>query len=157
MKKILYLPLLLFFVACGGNDTETETLPATEISLWDADMDSVGNLVMEKRLTPELDTLSVNTILSHINSSNPTIVLEQVRVTADTLFLRITDAHYLTQQMGSSGPDVYIAEVVYNFTELPGIRFVHLDFEEGDHAQPGLFKREDFEVSIRPAAENPQP
>jgi hypothetical protein len=58
--------------------------------------------------------------------------------------VKIPEATYLTQQMGSSGPTMFFAEAVYNISEIPGIRFINFDFEEGDHAQPGTYTRDDF-------------
>lgn len=144
MKNILYLPALLFVIySCGNNKTETEVITTTEISLWDADMDS-GLLKMEKRIVPDIDTINVENVISYLNTANPKIKLSFLKSAGDTIFLEIEDASFLTQQMGSTGPEMYLAEVIYNCTELPGIHFVNLDFEEGDHAQPGTYKREDF-------------
>jgi hypothetical protein len=145
MKNFLYLPvLLLLLYACGNNKTEPEVLPATEINLWKADLDS-GLLRMEKELVPGLDTITAETIIAH--HSSPTIKLDYVKSSGDTIYIRIADANYLTQQMGSSGAEAYLAELVYNCTEIPGIRYVNLAFEEGDHAQPGTYKREDFNTT----------
>jgi hypothetical protein len=46
--------------------------------------------------------------------------------------------------MGSTGPTMFLSSAVYNLTEIPGIRYVNFDFEEGDHASPGTFSRESF-------------
>lgn len=145
MKKILLGSFsLCLLAACGGSDTETVTLPASEIKLWDADQDSTGKLVMNKTLAPEVDSVSLETIITYLNNNNPGVKLETTGTGHDTLFLKIADAEHLTQQMGSSGPEVYFAEVVYNCTEIPGIQFVKIDFKPGDHAEPGVFKRDDF-------------
>lgn len=138
---------LLILSACGNNKVEPEVLPATEIKMWNMDMDSTGNLVKEQVLTPELDSLSPANVITYLNNNNPNIKLVYNTISGDTLFIKIPDATYLTQQMGSAGPEVYLAEVIYNCTEIPGIKFVHLDFTEGDHAQPGTFKREDFKLT----------
>jgi hypothetical protein len=145
MKNYLIPPLLLIILyACGNNKTEPEVLPASEISLWKADLDS-GSLRMEKELAPDIDTITAETIIAY--HSSPTIKLEYIKSSGDTIFIRIPDANYLTQQMGSSGAEAYLAELVYDCTEIPGIRLVNLDFEEGDHAQPGTYKREDFNTA----------
>ncbi len=142
MKKLLCLPVFLILLySCGNNDAEPEVLPATEISLWKADLDS-GLLRMEKEIVPGLDTITTESVVSYMNGVN--FKLEYIKTSGDTLYLRIPDATYLTQQMGSSGAEAYLAELVYNCTEIPGIRFVTLDFEEGDHAQPGTYRRESF-------------
>jgi hypothetical protein len=145
MKNYLFLPVLLFIVfACGSNKTEPEVLPVAETTMWNIDMDSTGNLVKKQVLTPEIDSLSPENVIAYLNNNNPAIKLVYNKVSGDTLFIKIPDATHLTQQMGSAGPEVYMAEAVYNCTEIPGIKYVTFDFEEGDHAQPGTYKREDF-------------
>ena len=147
MKNSVILAAALFFISsCGTNKSETEEIPAPEINMWNIDQDSIGNLVKTPVLAPEIDSLYPATIITYLNNNNPNIKLEYNRISGDTLFLKIPDATFLTQQMGSSGPEVYLAEVVYNCTELPGIKYITLDFEEGDHAEPGTFKREDFKL-----------
>ena len=137
---------LFFFYSCGSTDSDTEALPAPEINMWKIDQDSIGNLTKAQILTPDVDTLSPEVIISYLNNNNPNVKLEYNKVSGDTLFLKIPNATFLTQQMGSSGPEVYMAEVVYNCTELPGIKFITLDFKEGDHAEPGTINRESFKL-----------
>lgn len=79
-----------------------------------------------------------------LNIKYPEIGLELGSVAGDTLFVRIADATYLTQNFGTSGARTYLAEATYAFTELPNINVVHFDFKEGDHAMPGDYKRSSF-------------
>lgn len=147
MKKATILFAALFFLySCGSSDSEAEALSAPEINMWNIDQDSIGNLTKAQILAPDVDTLSPDVILRYLNNNNPGIKLEYNKQSGDTLFLKIPDATFLTQQMGSSGPEVYFAEVVYNCTEIPGIKFINLDFKEGDHAEPGTFNRESFKL-----------
>ncbi len=66
------------------------------------------------------------------------------RISNDTLYLHIADAQYLTQQMGSSGAQMYLLEATYAYTELSNINVVNFSFSEGDHALPGNYKRDSF-------------
>lgn len=137
--------LLLFIVSCSNNKPEEAETPVAEIYLWEAGLnDSTGLLQMKKIISPVVDSLSVASVTGYINGEDSNIQLEYVKTSGDTVFLNIPDAEYLTQRMGSSGPTMYLAGVVYNFTEIPGIKYVNLDFEEGDHAQPGTYSRENF-------------
>lgn len=137
--------LLLFIVSCSNNKPEEAETPVAEIYLWEAGLnDSTGLLQMKKIISPVVDSLSVTSVTGYINGEDSNIQLEYVKTSGDTVFLKIPDAEYLTQRMGSSGPTMYLAGVVYNFTEIPGIKYVNLDFEEGDHAQPGTYSRESF-------------
>ncbi|HNR16255.1 MAG TPA: hypothetical protein PKG90_06295 [Chitinophagaceae bacterium] len=137
--------LLLFIVSCSNNKPEEAETPVAEIYLWEAGLnDSTGLLQMKKIISPVVDSLSVASVTGYINGDDSNIQLEYVKTSGDTVFLKILDAEYLTQRMGSSGPTMYLAGVVYNFTEIPGIKYVNFDFEEGDHAQPGTYSRENF-------------
>jgi hypothetical protein len=74
----------------------------------------------------------------------PEIPLTLNKISHDSIFIKINNSKYLSQQMGSSGPEAYFAEVTYNLTEIPGINFVDFNFKEGDHAAPATYSRTDF-------------
>lgn len=67
-----------------------------------------------------------------------------VKIHFDTAFINIDNSHYLTQQMGTTGADEYLAKLTFTVTELKGINFVNLHFLEGDNAVPGTYERTDF-------------
>jgi hypothetical protein len=46
--------------------------------------------------------------------------------------------------MGSTGAEVYVADVVLNLTAVPGIKYVDIQLKEGSHMQPGVWSLEDF-------------
>jgi len=58
--------------------------------------------------------------------------------------IEIIDAEYLTQRMGTSGAQNYLASTTYSLTETPGVRAVDFIFPVGDHAAPGVYTRESF-------------
>ena len=140
--------LIVILTACGNKKAETVVSredSTAELFSWEAVLnDSTGNVELVKKEDEFPDSLSVQAVVDFINHKNPGIVLQFIRTSSDTLFLSIPEATYLTQQMGSTGPTLFFAEAVYNLTEIPGIRFIHFDFDEGDHAQPGTYTREDF-------------
>lgn len=124
---------------------ETDTVQSVPPSAWVSTLnDSSGKLEMKKTENAGPDSLTTGSVLRFINQQNPNVQLEYVKSSADTLFIKIPNATYLTQQMGSTGPTMFLSAAVYNLTEIPGIRFVNFDFEEGDHASPGTFSRESF-------------
>ncbi len=150
MKKLLIVLIAgIIFYACGNNkaDSPAAETDSTGISFsWEATLnDSTGRLEMIKNEGVTPDSLSVQAVIDFLNSKNQFIRIEFIKISGDTLFTKIPEATYLTQQMGSSGPTMFFAEAVYNFTEVPGIRFVNFDFEEGDHASPGVFGRSTFD------------
>lgn len=58
--------------------------------------------------------------------------------------VEIINAEYLTQRMGTTGAQNYLAAATYSLTETPGVRGVDFIFQEGDHAAPGVYTRESF-------------
>lgn len=152
MKKLLPTLVLLFLLASCNNsadkakETEEDTVETVMTRLiWQAGLnDSTGRLEMKQVPATEPGELTVPDILDYINHTNPEITLTHIKNSGDTVYLRIADATYLTQRMGSSGPEAYLATVVYNLTDLPGVQYVNMDFEEGDHASPGTFSRDTF-------------
>ena len=79
-----------------------------------------------------------------LNSQYPEVVLRLIKISGDTVFVKIPKSDYLARQMGTSGSEAYLAEATYNLTEIKDIDFVDFKFKEGDHAQPGTFSRTDF-------------
>lgn len=61
-----------------------------------------------------------------------------------TASVEVINAEYLTQRMGSSGAQAYLASVAFTLTENPQIKKVNFLFEAGDHAMPGIYSRNDF-------------
>jgi hypothetical protein len=154
MKKLLFLFSLSAFVLATSCNNSADTAATEEDSIeiepetymWQASMnDSTGKLEMKRDRPAGLDSLAPGPVIDFLNQTNPNIKLVYSKTSNDTCYVSIPDAHYLTQQMGSTGPVHYTASVVYNITEIPGINFVNFDFEEGDHAGPGVWSRKDFE------------
>ena len=140
---LIFFPILLD--ACGNNnDDEKATGVDSVISRFSWEATDTGTIVLMKKQGTGPDTLSPEGVVTFLNKNFPHVQLVIDKISGDTLFLKIPQPTYLTQQMGSTGPFVYFAEVVYNLTEIPGIHYVNFDFEEGDHAQPGTFARDSF-------------
>jgi hypothetical protein len=111
---------------------------------WCADEEAKNGFVVRKNRELPPDSLNETNIIGLLNGLYPEIPLSFTKISHDSIFLKIRKSAYLTQQMGSTGADQYIAEVTYNLTELKGINFVNLSFKEGDHASPGTYSRTDF-------------
>jgi len=147
--KYLFLLITagIFFAACRNKADKpfTETDTARAVYSWQSALnDSSGRLEMKKVESMGPDSLSPAAVITYLNSTDSTIKLVLVKTSGDTVYLKRPDAEHLTQQMGSTGSTLYMAQVVYNLTEIPGIKYVNLDFEEGDHASPGTYTRENF-------------
>jgi hypothetical protein len=150
MKSLFLLSFTcLLLISCGSNKAdepiiEEDSLTAINYA-WQASLnDSTGKLEMKKTEAAGLDSISTASVIDYINRSDSSIHLDIIKTSNDTVYLKIPDAHYLTQQMGSTGPTLYLAGVVYNLTEIPGLHYVNFNFEEGDHASPGTMNRDSF-------------
>lgn len=111
---------------------------------WASDVGGPKGLVMIKKRALPVDSLTAPRLLEILNELYPEVPLRLMRESQDTIFINIPNSKFLTDQMGSSGAEGYLAELVYNLTELNGINFVHLQFKQGNHASPGTYSRTDF-------------
>lgn len=146
---ILFAAIATVLTGCGSNKKKNQASGEADTTRalvsWEASLnDSTGFIEVNRSGQDGPDSLTITSVISYLNSQYPNVQLEYLRTSADTLFISIPDAMYLTQQMGSTGPALYFAAAVYNLTEIPGIRYVNFDFEEGDHAQPSVLDRENF-------------
>lgn len=162
MKQLTALLLLLFLISCSNNAGENITTPdttATSSEPWEENELEAAPADKEQFFIYEVDSdsktlkknpalhpsyYSVDTLIMGLNERYPQILLEKKRQGHDTLYTEIKNAAYLTNQMGSAGPENYIAQVVLNLTAVQGINHVRIDFEEGSHASPDVWSREAF-------------
>ena len=148
MKQLcIGLGILILMVSCGSNQNETtaENEGLIDQQSWQASLDdSSGQISFSKTGGPLPDSISVEGVISLLNTRYPNVQLQVIRQSADTLYVKIPEATYLTQQMGSTGPELYFGEAVYNLTEIPGIRFINFAMAEGDHAGPDTYSRDSF-------------
>ena len=132
--------------AIGDTVLVDEELVAGDRMIWIADYDTVKNqFYLKKQRTVNTDSLTPAKLISDINAGWENVKLVFDKVSNDTLYVTIPDSEYLTERMGSSGAQAYLASTTYNLTELRGIQFVNYDFEAGDHLSPGTFGRKDFD------------
>lgn len=163
MKNILVIIFTLGIFSCNSKKEEktaediitTDSLdngvseegavisnPATNLYVWRATPE------YEKEKNPRLPQapLPVDSLIKGLNQYYPNVYLEKVKQGGDTLYTKIANSQYLSEQMGSTGAEVYIADLVLNLTTVPGIKYIHLDMEEGSHAQPGTWTADNFKT-----------
>lgn len=167
------IKIRFFLVACIGcailscnskkdkkEEVKTETSPDTVASapnLMDSTRTIVNRTIIwtvtnegsgkEKLSRPEdvkLDTFSSSHLIQLINDNFSDIHLDLIKISHDTIYVKIPDSKKLTQELGDSGAENYLASATYTLTELKNIKFVNLAMEPGDHAEPGVYSREDF-------------
>jgi hypothetical protein len=127
--------------------------------VWRAEYDSEGaaRLVRGKRIQDIRTEMSK--LISALNRSMEKSELSSaigdrdlsvfpkitLRKTAPPLVVvEIVNDKYLSEGMGSSGAQDYLALVTYTLTESPGVRSVEFVFQPGEHAMPGVYSRESF-------------
>jgi hypothetical protein len=88
--------------------------------------------------------LNADSLIKGLNEQYENIFLEKIKISGDTIYTKIKNASYLTDQMGSTGAEVYVADVVLNLTAVPGIKYVNIDLVEGSHMEPGVWSLENF-------------
>jgi Sporulation and spore germination len=146
----LFVFTSLLLAACNNKadqpaiEEDSTNTPAAVYSWQSVLNDSTGRLEMKKVEAVGPDSLSPAAVIKYLNTTNSNVQLVFVKIAGDTAYLKIPDPMYLTQQMGSTGPTLYLSQVIYNLTEIPGVKYVNLDFEEGDHASPGTYNRDSF-------------
>jgi len=161
MKLLLSSLLFLLLLSCTNNTSNEPESETTVLSPTAVDSSSTGPEITDKaqfyvwevnsdtktkKQNPQLrpQYYSVDTLLMGLNERYPRILLEKKRIGHDTLYTEIKDAMYLTDGMGSTGAEEYVAQAVINLTSVKGIRCVRIDFAEGSHASPDVWCRDAF-------------
>lgn len=167
MKFYFYLSCfcLLILGSCTGSDSPdneqitVDTISETTVEVDSADMSrtivnvpSLWKVEVQENQTEKLKkpvdnvtkTMAPQQLVDALNESYPEIHLDLKKISHDTAYILVPKSTYLTQQMGSTGAYNYMATAVYNLTELDHVRYVNFNFEQGDHAEPGTYNREDF-------------
>jgi hypothetical protein len=160
-RKSTYLLPLILFVACHQDPKKLASEPAQEkvapITLgkskskqlaaipWFVKIDSTTQkMSIQPSGLVHMEDLDVENVTKSLNKKYPEIRMIFLKQQSDTVFVKIPEATYLTQQSGDMGAKIFMAEVIYSFTQIPGVNFLHFAFEEGDHASPGTYQRKDF-------------
>jgi hypothetical protein len=157
MKKLFSIFLIIFSVVACNQDTKETDYTATNEAVkvlkpaeiadvpWMAVVDSISQ---EIKMIPsnlvKTEELSSDNVSKALNLKYPESKIIFQKQLNDTAFVNIPNATYLTQSNGSMGAKIFMAEVVYSFTQIPGTQYVNFSFKEGDHASPGTFSRIDF-------------
>jgi len=144
--------ILLFFNGCGFNQKTVRHYG------WHTEIGSPkGNFLVRGMKTDEISQ-DMNRLILALNRSEkvpllkdrgheadaPLPVLVFQKISKNTAYIKIVNDFYLTQQMGTTGADAFLAKATFTLTEYEGVDSVYFIFEEGDHAIPGKYSREDF-------------
>ncbi len=112
---------------------------------WHADFDTVLNKeFITKGNMLDSTSKSPDELINILNKRKPKSKIEFIKKVGDTITIKILDDEYLTEQMGTSGANCYLAETIFTLTENGLIKFVRIEMEYGSHASPGLYARDYF-------------
>ncbi|TJZ53610.1 hypothetical protein FAZ15_16380 [Sphingobacterium olei] len=156
MNRFLIIILLYTVISSCNRTTKTEenatetlekesdkfsTMTPSPIWIYDYDQD----VAIKNRSIPN-DSLNPRDLINLLNAENGgNLKLDFVKLSVDTIYVKMDSSTYLTQEMGTTGANSFMAISTYTLTELNGIKFVNFDFKEGDHAIPGTYTRKYFE------------
>ena len=159
MKRLAVVALATVLFSCNSNkeqEAEEEDViivdsptienptvvynPNSNLYVWRAKPD----YTKKKNLEAQPVIINADSLIKGLNEYYADVFLEKVKQSGDTLYTSIKESNYLTQQMGSTGAEVYLADVILNLTAVPGVKHVHIDMQAGDHAQPGTWSADDF-------------
>lgn len=161
--SLILISISLFLTNCGGRDESEKTGNADSViyvrDTLNTDPDVMQPATIANNLTYFVDydektirknpvalsgANAVDSVIVNLNMRYPKVIIEKLRTGHDTLYTRIKDSRVLGEQMGTSGAGEYFATAVFNLTAITGIRYVKIDMEEGSHASPGIFSKNDF-------------
>ena len=97
---------------------------------------------MELKNIENNQTYNSKDLSKYPNKEN--IVLEKIKISGDTIYTEVKDSEYLTEAIGTTGAEMYLADVVLNLTEVAGIKFININLKEGSHMQPGTWSKDNF-------------
>ena len=159
---------MILFVSCNSNSKEKNATAEveTEDTVFDSSSNNgIGDSVLsvknrnllwqandsngyklERPKISGIDTLSALQIIDIINNNYDSIRLEFIKTSHDTIYVHIPKSEMLTERIGSTGAQMYMASTTYSLTEIKGIKYVNFDFIEGDHAAPGVYDRSYFKT-----------
>ncbi len=164
--KLIGAAILIFcFFSCTSNDKKKEETPvimpvhtATASSSADTAKTIVNRSMIwtvepgektEKLKGPEnaqLDTFSTVQLINLLNQTFPDIRLDLVKISNDTIYVKIPESKRLTNEIGNTGAENYLASTTFTLTEVKNIKYVNIAMNPGDHAEPGVYSRDDFKI-----------
>jgi len=158
MKRILIFMMLASLSACNNSgkepaeepnieaDTAAATTSAT-VNTGESDLyvwKSSPDYTKEKNPGLRKEIIQEDSLIRGLNRMHENVLLEKVKRSGDTLYTEIKDSEYLSEQMGTTGAEMYLADVILNLTEVPGINYVNIQLKEGSHMQPGTWNKQSF-------------
>ena len=133
-KKVISVDSVVSEVAVGMYN------PESRLFIWKSSPD----YTKVKNTSSRSEILNADSLILGLNQLNENVFLTKVKVSGDTIYTEVKDSQYLAEGMGTTGAEIYLADVVLNLTEIPGINYVNIQMQEGSHMQPGTWSKESF-------------
>lgn len=114
--------------------------PDSKLYVWRSTFD----YKKEKNRAAPANIINADSLIKGLNEYYENVYLEKIKQGGDTLYTTIKDANFLNSQMGSTGAEMYLADVILNLTSVPGVKYVNIDMEEGDHMKGGIWSADNF-------------
>ena len=113
--------------------------------IWKVTSDSADREKLQPpRQEASLDAFTPVHLVELLNQNFPDIKIELKKVSHDTIYVKIPDSKRLANELGNTGAQNYLAAATFTLTELKNVRFVNIEMEPGNHAEPGVYSRDDF-------------
>ena len=115
-------------------------------AVWACD-DTASRVVPVKQMPSASPADLVEAINDRFRELNPMyespgLALEGIE--GDAVVVSLARAEVVTEQMGSTGAQCYMAGVTFSLTSVEGVDHVRFEFKEGSHGAPGRYDRADF-------------
>lgn len=139
---------LLLIASCKCNNGKDRTTAGDSVlvipdALLVYEVDTENKTLKKYTEVPDSAFTAVR-VVNGLNELYPRVQIKLLRQSNDTLYISVPDDTKLAQKMGSAGSEAWFATTVLNLTAVKGISYVNIDLEEGDHASPGIFSRENY-------------
>lgn len=168
MKKIKITTAVIcmsFIFACNSNNNEEiKTPPEREVidtvsndnsvdstrtiinrsMIWTVEQESPKKDKLKAPDSTQINTFSSSQLIDLLNQNYPDIHLDFVKISNDTMYVKIPDSNTLANGLGDTGAENYLASATFTLTELKNIKFVNINMKAGNHAEPGVYSRDNF-------------
>ena len=152
---LIYIISLIITISCSSDRNNTDNTDDSINNRVDIKENKISKGILWS-YDPENDTivkqdlevnLTIENVLNELNKIYTKADISLLKSSNDTIFVHVANVNFL-KELGSTGNYAFLAEVVYNLTEVPEVNFVDLDFETIDHAMPGVYSRTTLENKL---------
>ena len=127
----------------AGVSSDSAKTIINQSMIWTVDDENPKKEQLKKPVNTIPGTFSTADVIQLINENFPGIQMELIKVSNDTVYVKIPNATRLTQEIGNTGAENYFASATFTLTDMKNIKYVNFALQPGDHAEPGVFSRED--------------